>query len=182
VRAPAALAALVAALALAAAGCGGGDEPSGDSAVAWAEGFCGAVQEWTGELGAVGDTLGDPASLTLDRLREAAESVRDATDAFVADVRALGRPETESAEEVESAIEKLADSLESERAKIEAALEDAEGLSGALAAAGTIGTALSGLAELFQTTFEELESAKVGGELERAFQQAEACEQISAAS
>jgi hypothetical protein len=175
----AALLVLVAAFALVAAGCGGDDEASEDSAVSWANDFCGAVEAWTAEVQAVGESLGDPTSLSLDALREAGEDVSAATETFVDEVRGLGRPDTESGEEVESSVQALADSIDAEKAKLEDALEDVDSLSEALTAASAVGASLQAMAASFQSTYSALQNADAGGELETAFEQAEACDEIS---
>jgi DNA-binding CsgD family transcriptional regulator len=90
-----ALVAVMAALALVAAGCGGDDEAAA-SADEWAEELCTSVNEWMDELERIGDDLGE-ASLSRDSLRDAAEEADTATDDFVQRLRDLGTPETESA-------------------------------------------------------------------------------------
>lgn len=168
---------LVAALALVGASCGGDDEPEASSATEWADEFCTAVTVWTGELENIGNTLA--SSLSTDALEAAAADVSSATDAFVEDVRGLGAPDTESGQEIEDSVEALADSAEAEKAKIEEAVEDASGLTGAAAAAAVFGTSLSTMATAFETTLEAFEDADVDGELEAAFEEAPACEAVT---
>ena len=178
-RVPFALLAVVAALALVAAGCGGDDEAaSDDSAVEWADAFCSAVVTWTNDLQAIGDMFDDPSSLSIDSLRDAGDDVTAATDRFVEDVRALGRPETEAGEEVESSVEALADTVDAERAKIEEALEGSDGVTEALGAASTISASIAAMATAFQETFAEIDQADGSNELESAFEEADSCDEL----
>lgn len=175
-----ALVAAVLALALLAAACGGDDEPAAGEATAneWADGFCTAVTMWTDDLEEIGDTVGDPSSLSVDTIEQAAQDANAATEEFVDDVRALGAPDTESGNDVEDAVEALADSVDTERDEIEQAIDDASGITGVTAAVATIGASLSAMATALQSTFETLENADLDGELQAALEQSSACDEI----
>lgn len=174
----AALAALAASLALVAASCGG-DDSDAAATVDWANDFCTAVTDWTSALGTIGESLGDPSALNEDALRDAVEDVNAATEELVEDVRALGRPDTESGDEIESTIDSFADAVEAEKEEVEQALEDAEGITGAVSAATSISASVQAMGTEFQTAFERLEDLDPDGELEDAFEQADACEEIA---
>jgi hypothetical protein len=166
----------LASLALIAAGCGGDD--GGGSAEAWADDFCTAVTDWTDELEQLGEELGDVSSLTADSIRQAAEDANTATDDFVERLRDLGAPDTESGDEVESEMNELGDELEAQRDEIQQAVEDAEGLGGAADAVGEIGTALAAMGTAIQEALQAVEDADVGGELETALENSEACDEL----
>lgn len=173
---------VVASFALVASGCGGDDgSASGSPVDEWATGFCTAVTGWTGELQQIeNDFTTDPGSFAdADALKDAVESVSSATDDFVADVRALGAPDTESGEEVRSSLDDLAETLETEKADIEQAAEDVSGLTDLPAAITSIGTSLSAMGAAFQTALEALESADVKGELEDALESSDACAELT---
>lgn len=172
-----ALALVVVSVALVAAGCGGDDGDEASTTAAWAEDFCTAVSSWTDELEQIGDNLTGTAS--VEELEDAANEASDATDAFVEEVRDLGAPETQSGDEIESSLETFADSVEAERTEIEEAVDDADGLIGAAGAVAAIGNSLAAMATAFQTTIESFESEDVGGELEAAFEETPACDEIS---
>jgi hypothetical protein len=171
------IALLLTVLALTAAGCGGDDEPETSATVEWADGFCTAVSAWTSELERIGDSL--TSSLSSDALDEAAGDVSSATDDFVEDVRGLGAPDTDSGQAVQDSIETLADTVEAEKVKIEDAVESASGLTGAAQAVATLGTSLAAMATAFQTMFQAIEDADVDGELETAFEESTACDELS---
>jgi hypothetical protein len=174
------LVACVAALAFVAAGCGGGGGGGGDeSAEAWADEFCTAVTDWTDELEQLGEELGDVSSITTDSIRQAAEDANSSTDDFVERLRDLGAPDTESGDEVETELNELADELEVQRDDIQQAVEDAEGLGGAAEAIGNIGSALAAMGTAIQEALQAVEDADVGGELETAIENSEACDEIT---
>ena len=174
---------VVAALALVAAGCGGGDEsPSTSTAPEWADGFCTAVTTWTDELQRIGDEFGDPSSVSLDSLRQATDDAEAATDAFITDVRDLGALETESSQAVDDSVQTLADTLESEKANLQAAVEDASGITGVASAVTAIGTSLTAMGTAFQQALEAIQTADVNGELETAFEQTDSCKELAGSS
>jgi uncharacterized protein YoxC len=180
---PSLLIAIVAAtLAVAAAGCGGGDESATSTAAEWADGFCSAVTTWTDDLQRIRDERGDPSSISLDSLRTAVDEVDTATEGFVEDVRGLGAPETESGQEVEDSLQTLADTVESEKADVQTAVEDASGITGIAEAVTAIGTSLSAMGTAFQEALTTIQNADVGGELETAFEQTDSCNELTGSS
>lgn len=170
---------VVAALALSVAGCGGDAGGGQPTASEWADDFCTSVTDWTEELQQIRDGVGDPSSLSADTLQQAARDANAASDELIDDVRALGTPDLESGEDVKASVQTFADSVEAERDKIEAAVEDASEITGIGGAVAAIGTSLSAMATAFQTTFETLESRDVSGELESALEQSSACDEIA---
>jgi phage-related protein len=172
----AALSILVAALALVAAGCGGDDEEA-SSTTDWANELCTAVQDWTDELEAVGTAV--TSSPSEESLREAASDLDAATEQFLEDVRDLGAPETESRDEAEQAIEELADTIEGEKQEIQDAVDDVQGITGITSAVSSVAASLTAMGEAFQETFDRLETLDASGELEQAFDDAEACDELN---
>jgi len=169
--------ALAASLALAAAGCGGSDEPSEESAtVEWADGFCTAITTWSDELKQATAELTSPSQDSLD---QAANDVRTSTQQLVDDLKSLGAPDTESGQEVKDALDELATTLDDGDAEIEEATEGVSGLTDLPAAITTITTTLSAMGTAFSSTFQTIEDADVKGELQDAFEQADSCSDIA---
>ncbi len=129
------------------------------------------------ELRAIGDDL--TSSLSEDGLKDAAESVSSATDTFIDDVRGLGRPDTESGQEVESSLDRLSNTLETEKADIEQTVDDISGLTGIPSAVTAIVTSLTAMSTAFQTALESIEDADVGDELQTALEDSDACADLS---
>jgi ABC-type transporter Mla subunit MlaD len=177
---PIALLLLVAALAIAAVGCGGDEEPSGATATdEWAEQFCTAVSSWTDELRQIGGTIDDPSALNTDALEQAARDVSTVTEGFVEEMRALGAPDTESGDDVRESLNSLADTLETEKADIESAVDDLSGLTDIPGAITAIGRALTAMGTAFENALSAVEDADAGGELEDALEQSDACDEIA---
>jgi hypothetical protein len=170
------LVALVAALALVAAGCGGDDEAA-SSTDEWAEELCTSVRDWQDELDRIGDDLGD-ASLSRDSLEEAADEAETATDEFIERLRDLGAPETESGNAVEEEVEELADIVEEEREAIRESVDDIDGLGGVAEALGTIGASIAEMGTAAEQTLRSIDEADASGEVETALDNAESCDEL----
>ena len=174
------LATAVAALALVAAGCGGGDESSSASPTdEWADGFCTAITSWTDSIQSVTEQFSDLSSLSKDGLENAADDARTATEDLVDGLRGLGAPETESGEAVKDSIDELSSTLESEVATIEDAVQGVSGLTGIPGAISSITSSLTAMSAAFSATFQTLEDADVEGELQTALEDSPACADIS---
>ena len=174
-----ALSATVTALALAATGCGGSDSSDEDPTAAWASGFCSAVTTWTDELQTVTSEFSDTSNLSQDGLQSAADDVRSATEQLVDDLRGLGAPETESGEEVRTALDSLSTTLESESANIEETVDGISGLTGIPSAITAVTTSLSAMGTAFASTLQAIEAADAGDELQTALEDSPECADIS---
>jgi methyl-accepting chemotaxis protein len=174
-RAVAASVALAAALGLAA--CGGDDEEP--AATTWADGFCTSITSWTEELQSIGDAISDPASLSLDTLRDYAEDAQSATEELVDDLRGLGAPDVESGEEVREEIDQLGDELSSSLEEARESVEDVEGLTGAVEAISQVSAAFAAASTSIQDTITSLGDLDVQGDLEDAFSSSESCDELT---
>jgi hypothetical protein len=173
------LSSTVVALALIAAGCGGSDSSDEDPTAAWASGFCAAVTGWTDELETVTSSFSDTSNLSQDGLQSAADDVKGATSQLVDDLEALGAPETEGGEEIQSSIDSLSTTLETEAANIEEAVQGISGITGIPSAVTTITTSLSAMGTAFSTTLNTIDGADVGDELQTALEDSPECADIS---
>lgn len=176
------LAALVAALALVAAGCGGSDEPETSATVAWADDFCGAVSSWTDALKEIGGRFSDLSSLNRDSLEEAASDARASTEELVDALKGLGAPDTESGDEAKAAVDTLASELETGVSEIEKAVEGISGITGIPSAISSLTATLTSMTQALSTALDTLESSDAKNELESAFREAPACDEITSSS
>lgn len=172
------LAAVVLALVLVAAGCGGSDDEA-DPTSAWASGFCTAVTDWTDSLQDVTSQFSDTSNLSEEGLQSAAGDVKDSTQQLVDDLRALGAPDTDSGEEIRSSLDSLSTTLETEAEKIETTVDDVSGLTGIPSAISTISASLSAMGSAFSATLQAVDEADVGGELQAALEDSPECADIS---
>jgi hypothetical protein len=170
------LAAVIASLALVAAGCGGDDEEEAGSTDEWAQELCTVAQDWMDELERIGDDLG--TDLSRDSLETAADEANAATDDFIESIRDLGGPDTESGNAVEEEVDELADIVEAERDQIRDAVDDAEGLGGVGTALGTIGASIAEMGTAVEETLQTIDDADPSGEVETAIDNAEACDSL----
>ena len=175
-----ALAACVALFALVAAGCGGNDESSSESATeAWASSACSAVTTWKNDLDQAAQPLTDLSSLSEESIRQAADDAKSATETLADSLKGLGRPDTSSGEQVESAVDDLAAKLESSATEIETAVEGVSSVADIPSAVGTITTTLTALGTTADSAVQTLEDADASGELKTAFDQADSCEELT---
>jgi hypothetical protein len=181
-RTAVALALIVVSLGLVAAGCGGDDEPQATATEEWAEGFCTAVTTWTSEIERIADELADLSSFSSEALEDAAQEADDATNTFVDDVQDLDEPGTESSQEVEDSIDALADTVEAERAEIEGAADDITGIGDIASSGAEIASSVAAMLTALQETLQAIENAEVGSEIETAFEQAPACDDVFSSS
>ena len=165
---------------LLAVGCGGDDDSGSSDAPStteWAQGLCSAISDWTSSISsATGSLQGD--NLSEEGLKSAADDVESATDTFVEDVKGLGAPDTEAGQKAKESVDQLADNLDNELAKVESAADGASGVSGVLAAVSTVSGTLSTMSQQIASTFSELEQIDAAGELEDAFKEADACNDL----
>jgi hypothetical protein len=174
-----ALAAVVLSVSLVAVGCGGSDDEAADPTAAWASGFCSAITTWTNTLEDVTSQFTDTSNFSEDALRDAADDVSSATDQLIEDVRGLGRPETDSGEEVESAVDSLSTTLETEVSNIRDTVDELSGITGLPTAISAITSSLSAMSSAFQSTLQTVQDADVDGELESALEDAPECDDLS---
>ena len=163
------------AVAALAAGCGG---DSGESATtAWADDVCSAITSWTDSIASTAESLS--GNLSEEELKESADELEGDTQTFVDDLRELGPPETEAGQEAQATLDELAGAVEGSISTIGDAVEDAAGAEGVLEAVSAISTAMSTLADQVAAAFTELEDLDASGELEKAFEDAESCDELS---
>ena len=168
-------ASIVLALALVAAGCGGGSDEEADPTASWASGFCTAVTDWTDSLQEITSEFSDTSNLSEEGLQSAADDVQDSTEQLVDELRALGAPETDSGEEVQTSLDTLSDTLESESDAIETAVEDISGITSLPTAISTVSTSLAAMGTAFATALQAIGEADVGGELQSALEDSPEC-------
>jgi hypothetical protein len=164
---------LLALVSVVAVSCGGdNDRPSASD---WATTFCTSTREWGDEVEQSVDEVRDLSSLT-EELENAVESVREATDAYVAGLRDLGAPDVDSPDDVDAALEELADELDAETAEIEDAFDDASGLSGPRTVGREVAASVAAMFTSLERTFESI--ADADGELEESLADNAACKEL----
>jgi methyl-accepting chemotaxis protein len=171
-------------LAVAAAGCGGGDESTSEAtgatpAAEWADGFCTAITTWTDELEGLKGQFTSLSSLSEEGLRTAADDLQASTEQLVSDIRGLGAPDTESGQEVKAALDEFASTVETQLADIETAVSGASGITGIASAAQDVLASLSAMTDAFSSALTTISDADAKQELEDALQASPACDEIT---
>jgi ABC-type transporter Mla subunit MlaD len=188
---PRLLAVPILALAIVATGCGGGGgsssggsgtgrESAATPAEDWANSVCQAFVDWNDSISAAGQGISQ--NPTEDGIRTAGDDIQSATDTLVEDLRGFGRPDTESGQQAKDAIDQLATSLDTSLQKINDAMDNASGTSGAVNAASTIANTLVEMGQEVSTAFTKLEDIDAQGELEDAFTSADSCAGLTTTS
>ena len=166
------------AAAVLAAGCGGADSSSSNGSSAtpagdWANSVCDAFTIWTNAITSAGQSVQD--NPTEDGLRAAGDEIKSATQTLSDELKSVGTPDTESGQQAKDAVDQLATKLDANLQKIETAINDASGASGALTAVSTAAATLVTMRNDLETTFRQLEQIDAQGELADAFQRSDAC-------
>jgi hypothetical protein len=157
-------------LSLAAVGCGGSTSSSSEASVQWANGVCGAVSAWKGELTRLAGSV-RANGLSEQSLRTTAASVQAVTRTMASTLKSLGPPKTSGGEQAKQSIDTLANELSQGAATIAKALD-----SGSITtAATTIATTFTSMKTAAQQTVTTLQSLDTTSELRDAFKQADNC-------
>jgi len=173
------LLAVVLGLTLVTAGCGGdADESSATPTEEWAEGYCAAIVAWATELRSATDELRDFRSLSQEAFDDAGADIRSATDAFTAELRGLGAPDTDFGEEARQAVDTFVTAAEADLADIERAIEDVSGITGISRAVVSITSALTSMNRAFTTMVNSLRKIDPEKELQTALEDAESCDDL----
>lgn len=168
-------AALVAGLALVAAGCGGGNDVS--ASTQWAGDLCTAVNTWRNSIAATASTLG--SNPTRQGLEAAATDAEATTRTLIDTVRGLGAPDTTSGEEARAALESLATSLQSDVETIKDAVDNVSDVQGLLAAASTVSTTVANISTQLSSSLDDLGALRqADDELKQSFEDADSCDGV----
>ena len=172
--------ALVLALALLAVGCGGDDGDSGSATATadWAEGYCAAITDWANELKLATDQLRDFKSLSQENFQQAGEDIDSATEAFTAELRGLGAPDTQSGEEARQVVETFVTAAEADRVAIESTVENVSGVAGISKAVVSITASLTSMNKAFTTMVSSLRKIDPEKELQSALEDADSCDDL----
>jgi uncharacterized protein YoxC len=165
----------LAGLALIAAGCG--KNHNKPTATQWANNFCSAVSTWRDSLHSATNEV-TSGSISKDSIKSAADDAKSATDTFTKTVRGLGKPPTQSGEQAQQEVNNLSDQIDAGRKKIEDTVKNVSGISGALSAASSVTATISTMSSQVQTTYQNLRQLDPKGELQNAFHDANACQNL----
>jgi hypothetical protein len=180
-----ALAAVIVCLAVAAAGCGGGDE-SPSSEELWASEVCTSIASWRTEVEAIArnaaDALTEPGATRAD-LESAIDDGLQATEELGEELRAAVPPDTAEGNQAEAEVNAFLDDVRAADNEVRSALADLPDDAGLT----EVVTELAGLAANLQQTIEKGRAlvddlTALGGDLKNAFEDAEPCQELREAA
>lgn len=168
---------LLSALAVVAAGCGGGGNSDKKANEAYATGVCTAIGSWTAEIKSLATV---PAGgITKASVDAKLTQFETATEKLITQVKAVPAPNTSEGQTAKKQIDELAAQVQTTRAAVKSAASKLP----ANATVAQIASELSKLVPQFQTlksnaqsTIKTIESA--GGSLADAFKSERACKQL----
>jgi hypothetical protein len=185
--------AVVAGLAVLAAGCGSSSSSSTSSTTttttstattttgasatdAWANGVCSAFATWKASItSALTSVQSNPSK---DGLTSAANDAQSATETLASDLKGLGKPNTTAGQQAKTSLDQLSKTLTNDVNTIKTALSGASGASGLAGAVSVATTTLTAMGKEITSTVDDLKSLDAKGELEKAFTQSGTCSSL----
>jgi hypothetical protein len=165
-----------------ATGCGGGSSSSSSSPSPkdWSNNLCTAITDWSNSVKKSGQSL-QSGGVSKDQLKQTTSDIKSATHKFAEDLKGLGKPNTASGQDAKDAIDQLATQVDSDVDELQKAADKASGsgASGAVAAASGIASTLSKMGSQISSAATKLQSADAKGDLQKAFQAAPACKNLT---
>jgi hypothetical protein len=160
--------------------CGGDDGSETTSASEWADSLCTDLGQWKSSVTSVASSFGG-GNLSQEQIQDAVNDVAGATETLVGNLQDLGRPDTEAGQEAQDAVNQLADELQTD-------IGEAERAAAGVSSAADTAQAASSIRDTFTTAQNQVTSAVTGlqqldpqGELQSAFEQSDACNDLSSA-
>jgi hypothetical protein len=181
----AALALLVVGVAVvAAAGCGGEDEPPAE---AWANDVCTSIGDWRTSIeGIVSDLQSQLTSPdAAGAVKDAIASGVDATTQLKDELQDIGPPDTEAGEEAKQALDDFADQASQTADDVQAQAEklpESGSLGELLGQLAPMAASLESLAQDGQAKLDDLEQLDPSGEIQDGVDNAEACQSLRGSS
>jgi len=172
--------ALVLVLVVLAAGCGSkSSQPT--STADWADGVCSAFTTWKSSITSSADSL-KGGDLSQDSLQSTADDMKSATETLESDLKDLGKPDTQAGQQAKDSLDQLSSDLKTDTDSIQTAVDGVSDLSGVASAIATVSTTLATMQSQVISTFNSLKQLDAQGELQSAFEQSNACQQLSSSS
>lgn len=173
-----ALAAVVVATAILAAGCGS-KSSSSDTVTPenWANSVCSAITTWTSSVRQTGDKL-RTGSVNKSSLNSAVNDFENSTKQLADDLKGLGRPNTSAGKQAQASVDKLSSEIQTDAGQIKTEIKGAQGLTGLQKALTNVGVTLQQMGTQVTTTFSELGTLDAKGELQSAFKKADKCSSL----
>jgi hypothetical protein len=160
------------------------DESSANvSTATWASSVCTNISDWESSISSLADVSGE--TLDRDSLSEKLDDAQQATETLVTNLKELGRPDTESGQQLQQELETAADDLESSWENLKAGAQDAldaDSATAFLQALADLAPDVQSLLTTASTTLDTLENADVADEsadeVQQAFEDSASCQEL----
>ena len=172
----ASLVAVLLALAVAVAGCGGSSDTASKTQD-WADGMCSALDDWQNSVKAAGEKISQ-GDLSKSSLQDAANAVGDANKQLRSVLDSLGKPPTDTVDKAKSSLTQLANELSANLDKIREAVGNISG-NNASSAITAVASAVQSMGQDFQNTATQLQALENDDTWSKAFKSSESCKKLS---
>lgn len=163
------------------AGCGGSSSKSSAEAD-WAQSFCGALGTWKTSVTNAGKTFTNPSNLTKEKANQAVDSITNANDKLVSDLKALGKPEGSAGDQAKAEVQTLSNQLSDDADKARNAMKGVSNTQELLTSISTLAGIASSAASQVSSTFTQLKSLDASKEWQDAFENSDACKSLKQSS
>lgn len=161
-------------LALAATGCGG--DNSNNATQQWADSVCTDLNTWVTSLQSTVKGVTDKGlSIQKSDVQTAVDEAKTATDDLVDNLKSLGAPDTQAAQQAQTDLENLGKELQQQ---VETVQQAAAANGSTLQLAQTVASAASASATAAKSTYESIQSIDTG-ELRSAFEDSDTCKTLT---
>lgn len=170
--------ALAAALVFAVVGCGGGQS----AAEKWADSVCTNVSTWQSQVKQATDDISaklqSPGQGTLPAIKQDVHKAVDATSQLTNELKALGKPDTQSGAQAKQQIDGLSSQLDAAVKKARQALDNLPAGAGLRETANTLAPLAPDLKSLASSAKSTLSSIQAtGSDMKDGFKKADSCKQ-----
>lgn len=148
----------------------------------WAQSFCGALGTWKTSVTNAGKTFTDTGNLTKEKAQQAVDSISNANDKLVSDLKALGKPQGSAGNQAKADVQALSNQLSDDADKARNAMKGASNTQELLASISTLSGIASTAASQVSATFTQLKSLDASKEWQQAFENSDACKSLKQGS
>jgi hypothetical protein len=161
------------------AGCGSSNSsPEAD----WAQSFCGALGTWKTSVTDAGKTFKDTSNLSKAKAQQAVDSISNANDKLVSDLKGLGKPEGSAGSQAKADVQELSNQLSDDADKARNAMKGVSNTQELLTSISTLAGIASSAASEVSSTITKLKSLDASKEWQQAFENSDACKSLKQSS
>jgi len=147
----------------------------------WAGQVCSTASTWLSAVTDAQATLTDTSNFNADALRGAFDDIASATETLVTNLGKLGAPDTKAGDQAQAQLSSLSEQLQQQQGVIsDATGQSAGSVQGLLSQVSTVTAAVATMLTDIGTTVDNIRQLQGADELQKAFQDASACQELRA--